>query len=260
VASNYFSTLGVRPATGRLLTPDDDRPGAEPVFVISHRAWTDRFARDESVVGSGFLVGDRTLTLVGVAAQGFYGETVRPDPAAIWLPLGQEPEIRRAAALSPRADQDWLYAIGRLAPGATVDQVQAQATLEMRRWLAAQTFVDAEDRRTATETAINVVPAPSGVTLLRFTYERPLTILFVMSGIVLLIAAANLANLLLARSDRSQAAIQTALGASSGRLVRQSLTEGILLSTTGGILGMAIAWLATPASCRSPSRERTICR
>jgi predicted permease len=250
VASNYFATLGVQPATGRLLTADDDKPGAEPVFMISHRAWVDRFARDESVVGSAFLVGDRTMTLVGVTAAGFYGETVRPDPAAIWLPLGQEPEIRRAAALSRRPEQDWLYAIGRLAPGATLDQVQAQATSEMRRWLAAQTFLDQNDRRTASETAINVVPAPSGVTLLRFTYARPLTILFVMSGIVLLIASANLANLLLARSDRGQAAIQTALGAPSGRLVRQSLTEGMLLATSGGIVGMAIAWFATRSIVR----------
>jgi macrolide transport system ATP-binding/permease protein len=245
VAANYFTTLGVQPAIGRLLTADDDRPGAEPVFVVSHRAWTERFGRDERIVGASFLVGDHTMTLVGVAAEDFFGETVRPDPAAVWLPLGQEPAIRRAASLTPRPGQDWLYAIGRLGPGATREQVQMRVSEEMRKWLTAQTFLGVNDRATIGDVAINVAPAAGGVELLQFTYERPLTILFVMSGLVLLIASANLANLLLARSDRSQAAIQTALGASSRRLVRQSLTEGIVLATAGGLAGVALAWLAT---------------
>ncbi len=107
ISSNYFSTLGVSAARGRLLEPDDDKSGANPVFVISHRIWTDRFARDESAVGASFFVSDRAMTLVGVTKQGFYGETVRPDPAGVWLPLGQEPSIRRAAALSGRPGQDW---------------------------------------------------------------------------------------------------------------------------------------------------------
>ncbi|HXT70600.1 MAG TPA: ADOP family duplicated permease [Vicinamibacterales bacterium] len=247
VSANYFTTLGVRQAAGRLMTATDDAPGADPVFVISHRVWTERFARDERVVGAAFLVGDHTMTLVGVTAEGFYGEAVRPDPAAVWLPLGQETPIRKAAALSGRPGTDWLYAIGRLAPGATIEQVQRRTSDEIRRWLGPQPFLGERDRATLGNVGINVISAAGGVSLLRFTYERPLGILFVMSGIVLLIAAANLANLLLSRSDRSQAAIQTALGASSGRLVRQSLVEGILLAAAGGAAGLLVAWLATRA-------------
>ena len=245
VSANYFTTFRVTPAAGRLFESADDRPGAPPVFVISYRAWTERFARDPSVVGSAFLIGDRMTTLVGVADERFFGETVRPDPAAVWLPLGQEPEIRRSGALSSHPDQDWLYAIGRLAPGATLDRVQAQASREMQRWLETQSFVSAEERSRLDQVGINVVSAAGGVSLLRFTYERPLTILFVMSGLVLLIASANLANLLLARSDRGQVAIQAALGATSGRLVRQALTEGLLLALAGGAGGVLIAWGAT---------------
>jgi predicted permease len=245
VSANYFSTLGVRPAAGRLLEPADDRSGADPVFVISHRTWTERFARDESVVGAAFLVGDLTMTLVGVSAEGFYGETVRPDPAGVWLPLGQEQPARRAATLSTNPSQDWLYLIGRLAPGATAEQVQTRASMEMQRWLAAQSFLSADNRARLGQVNVRVVSAAGGVSLLRFTYEQPLTILFIMSGLVLLIASANLANLLLARSDRGQVAIQSALGASSSRLVRQSLTEGIVLAMIGGAFGVLVSWLAT---------------
>ena len=245
VSANYFTTLGVRPAVGRLLTANDDGPGADPVFVMSHRIWTERFGRDKDVVGAAFLIGDHTMTLVGVAASDFYGETVRPDPAGVWLPLGQEQAIRRAAALSLRPNQDWLYAIGRLVPGASREQLQTRVSAEMRRWLDGQAFITETNRATLGDVGINVAPAAGGVTMLRFTYERPLTILFVMSGIVLLIASANLANLLLARSDRGQAAIQTALGAPSTRLVRQSLTEGMVLAAAGGAAGLLVAWLST---------------
>lgn len=247
VSANYFTTFGVRPATGRLLVADDDKPGAEPVFVISHHIWTNRFARDPSVVGAAFLVGDHTMTLAGVAAEGFYGETVRPDPAGVWLPIGQEPAIRREASISGRPGQDWLYVIGRLAPGATIEQVRSRTSDEMRKWLPAQSIVTDRDRETLPQVGVDVVSAAGGVASLQFTFERPLSVLFMMSGLVLLIASANLANLLLARSDRGQVAIQAALGASSGRLVRQSLTEGVLIAILGGAAGVFVAALATRA-------------
>jgi predicted permease len=247
VSANYFSTLGVKAARGRLLRSDDDAAGADPVFVISHRIWTDRFARDESAIGASFVVGDRTMTLVGVSAEGFYGETMRPDPAGVWLPLGQERALRRAAALSGRPGQDWLYLIGRMAPGSSMTAVQSRVSLEMQRWLAAQTFLGERDRSSLGDVGIDVVSAAGGVSILKFTYERPLSVLFMMSGVVLLIASANLANLLLARSNRAQVAIQAALGASRLRLVRQSMTEGMLLAILGGAAGLAVAALATRA-------------
>src|SRR5262245_36622812 len=247
VAANYFSTLGVNAARGRVLRPDDDRPGADPVFVISHRTWTDRFSRDESAVGASFVVGDKTMTLAGVSAEGFYGETMRPDPAGIWLPLGQEPALRRASALSGRPASRWLYLIGRLADGSSIAAVQSRTSAEMQRWLTAQTFLNERDRSTLSDVGIDVVSAAGGVSFLKFTFERPLNVLFMMSGLVLLIASANLANLLLARSNRSQVAIQAALGASRFRLIRQSLTEGLVLAVLGGAAGVAIAAVAMRA-------------
>jgi len=248
VSGNYFTTLGVQPAAGRLLDPADDRPSAEPVFVMSYRVWTTRFGGDPSVVGAPFLVLGKTMTLAGVAPERFFGETIAPDPAAVWMPLGQEPYARGAGvSLLDRADQDWLYIIGRLAPGAAMPALQARATTELRAWLAAQPFFTADQRKQIDRQTIAVVSAAGGVELLRYVYESPLKLLFATSLLVLLIAAANLANLLLARTDPGQVAIQTALGASASRLVQQSLAEGVLLSIAGATIGLAVASVATRA-------------
>jgi predicted permease len=248
VSANYFTTFGVRPAAGRLLESNDDQAGADPVFVMSYAAWERRFGRDPSVIGSAFLIGGKPMTLAGVAAREFFGETIRPDPAAIWLPLGQEPYVRGSAALLQRPDQDWLYAIGRLNPGATPASVEVRATSELQNWLTTQTWLTEDQKKRIGEQRIRVASAAGGVTILRYTYARPLTLLFATSALVLLIAAANLANLLLARTDPGQVAIQTALGASVGRLVRQSLSEGLLLSVLGATLGLVVATFATRAA------------
>jgi predicted permease len=244
VSANYFTTFGVRPAAGRLLEPDDDRLGADPVFVMSHRAWVSRFGGDPSLVGAAFLVAGQPMTLAGVAEETFFGDTIRPDPAVVWIPLGQEPYLRGAASILNQPETDWLYAIGRLAPGATRARVEARLTDEHRRWLAAQSFLTEEDRTQIGDVRVHVVSARGGVALLRYTYSRPLALLFAMSGLVLLIASANLANLLLARTDRQRIAVQAALGASSGRLIRQSLTEGLLLSIAGAVGGLLVASFA----------------
>jgi predicted permease len=248
VSGNYFATFGVRPAAGRLLEPHDDEAGAEPVFVISHRAWLTRYGGDPSVVGAAFLVSGKPMTLVGVAAQEFFGETLGPDPAAVWLPLGHEPYGRGVASLLQRPDQDWLYLIGRMKPGITRMEVERRATTELRSWLAAQPFLRADARKEIDRQSIPIVAAAGGVTVLRYTYAAPLTLLFATSLIVLLIAAANLANLLLARTDPAQIAIQTALGASRGRLVQQSLSEGLLLAVAGAAIGMLVASVSTRAA------------
>jgi macrolide transport system ATP-binding/permease protein len=248
VSGNYFATFGVGPAAGRLLEPHDDDPGADPVFVISHRAWLTRFAGDPAIVGAAFLVSGKPMTLVGVAAERFFGETLGPDPAAVWLPLGHEPYGRGVASLLQRADQDWLYLIGRMKSGTTRTEVERRATTELRSWLAAQPFLRADDRKQIDRQSIPVVSAAGGVTIQRYTYATPLTLLFATSLLVLLIAVANLANLLLARTDPGQIAIQSALGASRGRLVQQSLGEGLLLAVGGAALGMLVASFSTRAA------------
>ncbi len=248
VSANYFATFGVRAAAGRLLTPKDDEAGAEPVFVMSHRAWVNLFGGELSSVGAPFLVSGQPMTLVGIAADDFFGETVGPDPAAVWLPIGQEPYGRGAASFLHRPDQDWLYLIGRLMPGVPMVQIETQATTALQTWLAAQSFLNADDRQRIDRQHVTVVSAAGGVSLLRYTYARPLTLLFGTSLLVLLIATANLANLLLARTDPAQIAIQTALGASTGRLVLQALSEGVLLSLAGAATGLVVAAFSTRAA------------
>jgi predicted permease len=247
VSGNYFQTLAVSPHLGRLLEPGDDLPGAPTVFVMSHRAWVTVFGGDPSLVGTSFTVLGKPATLVGIADARFFGETVRPNPAGVWLPLGQDRAIRGANALVDRVETDWLYAIGRARPGVTREQIAARATPALQQWLGAQAFLSDSERAELPRQHIVVASAAGGVRTLRFTFERPVTILLWMSGLVLLIAAANLANLLLARADRGQAAVRVALGASSGRMMRQSLIEGLVLSVSGGALGLLIARFATRA-------------
>jgi predicted permease len=260
VSSNYFRMLGVRAHLGRLLEPADDQPGAPIVIAMSYAAWQQTFNGDASLVGKTFFVGDTAVTLAGVAAPEFFGETVRANPAGIWLPLGQEPLLRRAASLSARPMNDWLYAIGRLRSGIAPDTLQAKATGALGAWLAAQTFWSEKERNELGASRIVVASARSGVQIMRGNFGQSLTLLLSMSGLVLLIAAANLANLLLSRADRVSASIKAALGASSGRLVRQSLMEGVALAVIGcgGALivatfaSRAIISLAFPADVHLP--------
>jgi predicted permease len=247
VSGNYFTMFGVRPAAGRLLVDADDRPGAPPVVVMSHQLWTERYARDTGVVGATFFVMGKPVTVVGVAAEGFFGDTIRPDPPDVWIPIGQEPMLRGAASIVDRPGTYWLYAIGRIAPGASRAGIEMRATSVLQQWLTAQSFLSAQSRNDIAQQRIPVVSARGGVEILRYSFAQPLNLLFITSGLVLLIAAANLANLLLARADRGQAALRAALGASSSRLIRQSLTEGVLLSVAGGLAGLVVATAATRA-------------
>jgi predicted permease len=247
VTGNYFTMFGVTPAAGRLLRAEDDRPDAPPAVVMSHRAWTQHFGQDPSVVGGAFVIGGTPMTVVGVAAEQFFGDTIRPDPAAIWIPMGQEPRLRGTVSLIGRADQHWLYAIGRITSPIPPAQISARLTTVLQQWLSAQPFVPDGARPLIPRQHIVVVPADGGVSSAQAQYGRSLNLLFAASAMVLLIAIANLANLLLARVDRGQAAIRAALGASSGRLIRQALTEGILIAVAGGLVGVGVAAIGTHA-------------
>jgi predicted permease len=247
VTANYFTMFGVAPAAGRVLRAEDSRPDAAPVAVMSHQAWTRHFGQDPSVIGGAFIISGTAMTIVGVAAPKFFGDTVRPDPAAIWIPMGQERAIRGTASILDRPDQNWLYAIGRIRRGADPARIGARVTTALQQWLSAQSFVSERERAEIPRQRIVVAPAGGGVALARAQYSRSLNILFAASAMVLLIGVANLANLLLARADRGQAAIRAALGASRARLIRQSLTEGIVLALAGGLVGIGVAAAATQA-------------
>jgi predicted permease len=242
VSANYFRMFGVRPAAGRLLEPDDDSPGAAPVVVLSHQVWADRFGSDPGIVGDTLVVNGTPVTVAGVAGAGFFGDTIRPNPAGVWIPLGQEPAMRGEASLADRSGQDWLYAMGRLRDDVAPEAVSARMTTALRHWLDAQAFLTESQREALPQQHIVVTPSGGGVPIMRAQFGQALTVLLVTSGLVLLIAAANLANLLLAGADRGQAAIRAALGAPVSRLVRQPLIEGVLLAIAGSALAL---WVAT---------------
>jgi len=245
VSANYFQTMGVVPALGRLLEPSDDRPEAEPVFVMSHRTWRDKFGADPSLVGKPFVLGGVTVTLAGVTEERFFGETRIPNPPGLFLPLGLEPRLRGTASLLANPELNFLRIIGRLKEDGRVAVAQGKADAALRQWLSAQTFPPADARESVARARTPIVSAQAGVEILRIAFQQPLTLLFTMSGLVLLIAVANLANLLIAHSDRGQTAIRVALGASTKRLVRQSIAEGVVLSFAGAAIGVGVAAIAT---------------
>jgi predicted permease len=239
VSGNYFRMFGVRPAAGRLFTPDDDRPGAPPVIVLSHRVWFHEYGADPALVGGTVVIAGQPMTVAGVAAEGFFGDTIRADPAGFWLPIALEPVVRGVGAA--RDGQHWLYAIGRVRPGADIGAIGTAATAALQAWLAAQPFTTDREREELPRQRIPVVPAGGGVALMRVSFGQSLLVLSITSALVLLIACANLANLLLARADRGQAAIRAALGASSRRLLSQSMIEGIVLALAGALAGFVVA-------------------
>ena len=252
VSGNYFATFGVGAFVGRTIQPSDDQPSAPPVVMLSYRAWQQEYGSDPSIVGSTMIIDGHPFTLVGITPPGFFGETLRGNPAEIWLPLNTEPIFRGQESFLPHF-QAWLRVIGRLKPGATTDGVAARLTNELRLWLANDADFPAEWKSGLKESLpkqnIKIVPGGTGVSLMKENYGESLRILLAVCSLVLLIACANIANLLLARgaSRRAQTSVRLALGASRNRLIRQSLTESLVLSVFGGILGLVVAFLGVKA-------------
>jgi predicted permease len=247
VTANYFDLFGVKPAAGRLFQPGDDRPGAAPVAVMSYRGWSQYYSQDPAVIGGAFVINGKPMTIVGVAGAPFFGDTIRPDPPAVWIPVGQEPSMLGDGSLYERPGQNWLYAIGRIKPGAKPAQIEAHVTAVLQQWLSGLRYLSARERTEIPKQHIVVTPATGGVALARLQYERSLNLLSGASAMVLLIGIANLANLLLSRADRGQAAVRAALGASSGRLIQGALAEGLVLAVGGGLIGLGIGAISTRA-------------
>jgi predicted permease len=250
VTGTYFSTLGVQAFGGRVFTPDDDKPSASPVAVLSHRVWQTTYASDPLVVGSTFAVDGHPLTVIGVAPAGFFGETLESDPPDIWVPLQQEPLITGEGSLLHQPISAWLRMIGRLRPGASIDGMAPRLTGVLRQWLQNDSGYPAnwmaDVIRMLPKQIVNVVPAGAGVAVMKEEYGRSLQILLSVCALVLLIACANVANLLLARgvARRGQTAVRLAVGATPTQIVTQALTESALLALGGGIVGLLVAMAA----------------
>jgi len=251
VTGNYFSTLGIGAYGGRVISPSDDTPGSAPVAVLSYHSWQTTYGGEKSVVGSTFMIEGHPFTVVGVAPPGFFGETLKSDPPDVWLPIQQEPLLNGDNALLHQSVGAWLRVIGRLLPGASTAGMSARLTGVLRQWLMHDSGYPApfmpDIERGLPKQVLNVVPAGAGVAVMKEEYGRSLNILLGVCGMVLLIACANVANLLLARgvARRGQTAIRMAIGASRRQIVMQALMESVLLSVGGAIAGLLVAFGAS---------------
>jgi predicted permease len=247
VSGNYFTMFGITAYAGRALTAMDDRAGASPVAVISYRLWQQRYGSDPSVIGSVFNVDDKPFTVVGITPPGFFGDTLRSTPPDFFLPLNMEPYVESDADLN-KYDTHWLELIGRIQPGARPTSIEAQMRVGLKQWLLSHwSEMSAGDRVKFPEQTLFLSPGGAGIASMREQYEHWLQILMMVTGFVLLIVCANVANLMLVRGmeRRRQTSLSMALGARALRLVRQPLIESILLSLFGGAAGLGIAYAGT---------------
>jgi predicted permease len=252
VSGNYFETLGVQPFLGRLIGPEDDRtPGAHPVAVLSYGYWQRRFGSDPAVVGKKIILNENPIRIIGIAPPGFYGTDMAQNPD-IRVPMMMATVFRPVPAnrlQNPR--HRWMTVLARRKPEVTAAEAQASLDILYHQVLAAEleelgASVNAHDKERALASRIQLDPGNQGFAHLRGEMERPLLLMFCVTGIVLLVACANLANLLLARNAkrRQEISVRLAIGAGRGRLIRQWLTESLLLSVLGGCAGIVVAYWA----------------
>lgn len=243
VSGNYFQMFGISAYAGRLFIADDDRPAAPPVVVMSYHTWQEKYGSDPSLIGSAIAINGQPFTLIGVAPPGFFGDGLRSNPPEIWIPLSFEPQVRGSNSILAQ-DSEWLNATGRLSSSANPKEVEAQLTTELRQWLLQPDggWSD-EELGQVPRQFIRLTPGGAGVQTMRDNYGDGLKLLLWVTGFVLLIACANLANLLLARATArgQEICIRTAIGASRARLFRQTFTETLLLAILGGTGGLLVA-------------------
>lgn len=258
VSDNYFQVLGVRPLLGRTFNQSDDSTSSPPVAIISFRYWQQRFGESNAIVGSQVNLNNIAFRIIGITPPGFEGASQAGSTRDISVPISWEPQLAGARSRMNGAGAWWLRMMGRLKPGATGDQAALalnglfqQTVVEHRKArqevaIAQQSRVQILDITPGEMPKLTSIPGGQGEMNTRDRYRRPLYILFGVVVLVLLIACANVANLLLARgaSREQEIGVRLALGASRWRIVRQMLTESLLLSVIGGLAGiMCAVWI-----------------
>ena len=242
VSGNYFDLLGVKPALGRFFTQQDDKaPGAHPVAVITYNCWQKRFAGSTDVIGKNVIVNGRSFTVIGVAGQGFHGSEISYVPE-MWFPMMMLGQIEPGSDYLEDRDSANLFVQGRLNPGVTTQQAETQ--LKTIAAELAREYPNENENKTITLSPPGLFGAFMRGPIVGFA-----GVLMAVVGLVLLLACTNLANLLLARATerRKEIAIRLAIGAGRGRLLRQLLTESVLLAACGGVLGLGLAYWVVDA-------------
>ena len=245
VSGNYFPVLGVTPFAGRMLRPEDDREGAAPVAVMSYALWQTRFGGDPRLVGGTVLLSGNPVTVVGISAENFLGERNQGDSVGFWLPLSQEPVVEADRKLLQYPGDYWLDLLVRIENPKQVPAVQLALQEELRQWITAHVdlFPDRSAKAFSQQTT-ELAAARGGINDLAEEYRHPLALLMWVAGFVLLIACANLANLMLVRgmARQQELALRSALGAPRGRLIRQMLVEALVLAFIGGMAALGVAF------------------
>jgi predicted permease len=252
VSGNYFDVLGVPMFMGRSLQPSDaEAPGRNSVVVVSYHYWRETMDADRGAIGSVLTVNGVPCAVVGVAPAGFYGIVLGPEPPELWAPLTMQSELTREPTMLAVNGPYWLHLGARRAAGSSIALQQQWLNGQIRAYVLAHEGgkIAPERRKEIERIAEPLVPAGSGVSSLRLSFEAPLLILMGVVVLVLLVACANLANFLLAKAAAREREISTrlALGSTRTRIVRQILMEALLLSAAGGICGLVLAFFGTRA-------------